>query len=69
VISCFHVLRPLVRPVDGVEIIEQCFPILLPEDLREKYVKGATICDVHFNEEEGSLLVGTMSEVWAMYYV
>ena len=68
-ISCFHVLRPLIRPVDGVEIIEQCFPILLPEELREKYVNGATICDVHLNEEEGSLLVGTMNEVWTMYYV
>jgi hypothetical protein len=66
---CFHVLRPLVQPVEGVEIVEQCFPILLPEDLREKYINGATICDVHFHEEEGSLLIGTMSEVWAMYYV
>jgi hypothetical protein len=56
-----------VKLVDGVEIVGQCFPILLPEDLREKHVKGATICDVYFNEEEGPWLVGTMSEVWAMY--
>ena len=66
---CFHVLRPLVQPVDGAEIVEQCFPILLPTGLRKEYINGATICDVHFDEEDGCLLVGTMSEVWAMYYV